>query len=93
MQITFSAIGLIFEADVDYEDFVPAKTSGPPEDCYPEEGGYIEFESLTVDGCDAMFLLDSKLRITIEEAAAQAAQEWIENAHEQSNHFEWTNGR
>lgn len=32
-----------FEYDVeidDYEPYVPAKISGPPEDCYPAEGGY-----------------------------------------------------
>lgn len=27
---------------VDYEPYVPAKLSGPPEDCYPAEGGSAE---------------------------------------------------
>jgi hypothetical protein len=30
-----------YEIDEDgYEPYVPAKISGPPENCYPEEGGY-----------------------------------------------------
>jgi hypothetical protein len=30
-----------YEIDDDgYEPYVPAKISGPPENCYPEEGGY-----------------------------------------------------
>lgn len=32
-----------FELDIEYdiEDFIPARTYGPPEDCYPAEGGNV----------------------------------------------------
>ena len=31
-----------FEVDYDYEPFVPGQLSGPPENCYPNEGGYAD---------------------------------------------------
>lgn len=33
-----------------YEPYVPAYISGPPEDCYPDEGGYSEWEVLKLSG-------------------------------------------
>jgi len=33
-------IELVIEGDI--EPYVPAKLSGPPENCYPAEGGYAE---------------------------------------------------
>lgn len=30
--------------------YVPAKTWGPPENCYPAEGGEVEIESILLDG-------------------------------------------
>ena len=34
----------------DIEPYVPARISGPPEDCYPAEGGYISDIHVTVAG-------------------------------------------
>lgn len=33
----------------DYQPCVPAKTYGPPENCYPAEGGYFQIYSLRRD--------------------------------------------
>lgn len=42
--------GFIFEILVlHYTPIIPAKLSGPPEDCYPEEGGELEWEAATGD--------------------------------------------
>lgn len=38
-----------YEIEADsYEPYVPAKISGPPEDCYPAEGGYATADSGSV---------------------------------------------
>ena len=72
MSITFTHIGLTFKAECDVEPFVRGKYSGPPESCYPDEGGYAEITDLTVDGADASFLLGSDLADALNEAAYDA---------------------
>ena len=39
-----------------YEVYIPAKVSGPPEHCYPEEGGEGEWEILDRRGKPAPWL-------------------------------------
>lgn len=39
-----------------WEDYLPAKISGPPEYCYPAEGGYGEWELLDLKGRPAPWL-------------------------------------
>lgn len=41
---------------IDYEAYVPAKVSGPPEYCYPSEGGYGDWEILDQRGRPAPWL-------------------------------------
>lgn len=39
-----------YEVTASVSGYVPAKISGPPENCYPAEGGEVEIESITLDG-------------------------------------------
>ena len=53
-----------------YEQYIPAKTSGPPEHCYPEEGGCSEWQVLDRKGYYANWLVekmtdDDVLRIAL----------------------------
>jgi hypothetical protein len=43
-----------------WEGYVPARVSGPPEDCYPAEGGYGDWEILDRNGRPAAWL-ESKM--------------------------------
>jgi hypothetical protein len=79
MNVKFTAYGLHFEAEAEYYPIIPAKISGPPEDCYPEEGGEIEIHSLKCGGHEATFMLESDiLSEVIFDEAALAAEELVQ---------------
>ena len=82
MKITFNLYGLTFVAEADYERLVPARISGPPENCYPAEGGCAEITELTVHGADASFLLESDLAEGLNDAAYEACVEQVERDQE-----------
>lgn len=66
MKITFNAIGLCFEADVDYE--WPTQSS-----LYdPGDSGELVYSSLTCDGVDASFLEESSVIEDLDDAAWEA---------------------
>ena len=81
--LSFSSLGLSLIAQVSHwHAGAPARLSGPPEDCYPEDPAEIEIESLAAldaDGeeRDATFLLDASDDIIerICEAAIEAMME------------------
>lgn len=78
MNVAFSALGLNFEADVRFGEGFPGSYYEPPE--APEA----EILSLTVDGSDALFLLDSVMCDAIYEAVDELAPE-AEECHERYN--------
>jgi hypothetical protein len=39
-------LSLPITVEYDYEPYVPAKVSGPPEKCYPAEGGYVSINDV-----------------------------------------------
>jgi len=41
---------LVFEIEGNLTPYVPARTYGPPEDCYPAEGGQLEEYQVTLIG-------------------------------------------
>jgi hypothetical protein len=70
--VDINVLGLDLEATGYYTPGDPGRLSGPPEKCYPPEASEFEFHTLTCEGKDAMFLLDSTMDDDIHMAAIEA---------------------
>ncbi len=70
----------------DYEPFVPARVSGPPEDCYPSEGGYAQdvYAVFDDEGNDRLIPLTKEELDSFEEPMAQAIMDCEEAAYERA---------
>ena len=77
MKVTFTHIGLTFTAECDYEPLVRGRFSGPPELCYPDEGGAATITALSCNWKDASFLLGSDICEALDEAAYEACVEQV----------------
>jgi hypothetical protein len=62
----------------DYEGYTPAYVSGPPENCYPSEGGTGDFEILDRRGYRAKWL-ERKLTAKEEDLIQEAIFRYMEN--------------
>jgi hypothetical protein len=65
-------------AVTDYEGYTPAYVSGPPENCYPSEGGTGDFEILDRKGYRAKWL-ERKLTANEERHIQEAIFDYMEN--------------
>ncbi|UOF81061.1 hypothetical protein [Caudoviricetes sp.] len=61
-----------------YEPYVRAQTYGPPENCYPSEGGCGEYELLDRKGYKAAWL-ERKVDARVEDEIQQAIFDHMEN--------------
>ena len=84
MKIAFGAIGLWFDADIDFTEGHPGQLSGPPDRCSPPEDDEIDFVSLQCGEHDAMFLVDQECHVYEEiwDKARQAAHDEIQRQNE-----------
>ena len=57
MRITVEVLGVDLEIEYDGTPFVPARIYGPPEDCYPAEGGEATINAVYLDGTEVTELL------------------------------------
>ena len=62
----------------DYEGYTPAYISGPPENCYPAEGGSGDFEILDRRGYRAKWL-EKKMTAQDEDAIQELIFDYMEN--------------
>jgi hypothetical protein len=63
----------------DVEPYTPGRTWGPPEHCYPSEGGTAEVTAIELDGAPWRDTLTARERCEAEAALVLAAEE---DAHE-----------
>lgn len=66
---------------IDYEAYVPARVSGPPEYCYPAEGGVADYEILDRKGYRANWLA-KKMTAKDEDAVQEAIFNHMENRND-----------
>lgn len=70
---TVEAYGIDFVVDFDGEPFRPAKTYGPPEDCFPASGGEATINAVYHNGEDLIDVLNDMTLGVIE----QQLVEWL----------------
>ena len=76
----------VFEGEI--EPFQPGQFSGPPESCFPDEGGYATLSSGTL-GCktfDHVELLAVFSEDDIEAIEADLYDAWVENQNDQPDY-------
>ena len=84
---TINVAGVEFEVEFAGTPFVPAKTWGPPENCYPAEGGEPEVEEIYLNGVEVSEFLAEWVLISIDEKVTEYLctdhnQEALEDAAE-----------
>jgi hypothetical protein len=72
-----------------FSPYVPAFTSGAPEDCYPAEGGELEHLSIYLDGEDVTHTVDKRFGLDIYEAVREYACTHYEPAKERHFHVDY----
>lgn len=77
-----------FEVEFGASRYKPAKTWGPPENCYPAEGGEVEIEAVTVGGFEIKdFLSESAMKL-LQSKAEEAAHELFQDLDDQAGEDE-----
>ena len=60
-----------FIVHFDYEPYIPAKVSGPPENCHPAEGGEVSINDILIDNWNVTDILSShvadQIKVILEE--------------------------
>ena len=72
---TFYIGDVEFEVEFSSTPYVPARISGPPENCYPAEGGEVEIESISIGGFEVSDVISEDTRDKLQNLAEEAAPE------------------
>ena len=95
---TFNVLGYDFEVEFEATPYEPARISGPPEYCYPAEGGDVDIISVSLGEWDVTEILSESvmemIQTTVEdyacsdepmrEAAADLAEYLYESARDEA---------
>lgn len=83
IQVNLTILGRECVADCHYEPHVPGRFTGPPELCYPDEGGYVVIEGVREGETDLMEWfegLSEGVQAAAEETCFAACEELCEEA-------------
>ena len=72
---TFYIGDVEFEVEFSSTPYVPARISGPPENCYPAEGGEVEIESICIGEFEVSDIISDSVRAKLQEMCEEAAPE------------------
>lgn len=72
---TFYIGDVEFEVEFSSTPYTPDKTSGPPENCYPAEGGEVDIESIMIGGFEVSDVISETVRDKLQMMAEEAAPE------------------
>ena len=81
---TFYISDAEFEVEFEASRYKPAKTYGPPENCYPAEGGEVEIETVTVGGVEIKDFLSESTMCKLQQMAEEAAPELFDDLDQQN---------
>lgn len=85
---TFYISDVEFEVEFEASRYKPAKTYGPPENCYPAEGGEVEIETVTVGGFEIKDFLSESTMKQLQSMAEEAAPELFQDQDDQAGEDE-----
>lgn len=72
---TFYIGDVEFEVEFSSTPYIPAKISGPPENCHPAEGGEVEIESICIGEFEVSEIISDSVREKLQEMCEEAAPE------------------
>ena len=72
---TFYIGDVEFEVEFSSTPYVPARISGPPENCYPAEGGEVEIESICIGEFEVSDIISDSVRQLLQTKCEEAAPE------------------
>lgn len=80
---TVDVLGVSLDVEYTGTPFIPAKTDGPPEDCYPAEGGEALVVAVLLEGIEIRELLNDW---TINNITEQLVEYLCSDQHQEVEH-------
>lgn len=81
---TFYIGDVEFEVEFEASRYVPAKTYGPVENCYPAEGGEVEIESICIGEFEVSDVISESTKFRLQQMCEEAAPECFSDQDDQA---------
>lgn len=74
---TFEVNGVEFDVEFSATPYVPAKISGPPDNCHEAEGGEVEIESISIGDWEVSDVISDDVKEKLLDKCRDAAPELL----------------